>query len=69
MSTLKIERNKSRFFNFKLFGKDIENDANTSRICFLLFFCYFLVFSNFVFEKWDKKLGNNIYPLFTILTE
>jgi hypothetical protein len=47
MSTLKIERNKSRFFNFKLFGKDIENDANTSRICFFVVFLLFFGFFEF----------------------
>jgi hypothetical protein len=31
MSTLKTERVKSIFFNFKLFRKDAANDTNTLR--------------------------------------
>jgi hypothetical protein len=48
---------KVDFFYFKFFGKDAENNANTSRMHFLGFY-----------SKWSKKLGSNKCPLFTILT-
>ena len=40
-SVLTTEYVESRFFYFKFFGKDNENDANTSRMYFLGVFCYF----------------------------
>jgi hypothetical protein len=40
-SVLTTEYVESRFFYFKFFGKDNENDANTSRMYFFGVFCYF----------------------------
>ena len=53
MSVLKTECIESRFFNFNLFGKNIENGANMSRTYFLGFF----FFENF--KKLGKTLGSN----------
>jgi hypothetical protein len=47
-TTLTIEHVESRFFYFKFFGKDAENDANMLKTFF-----FFAIFG-FVFQNFSK---------------
>lgn len=58
---------KVDFLQFKLFGKDTENDADMSKTIFFQFLLFFTIC--WFFKKLNEKLGSNRCPPFTILTE
>jgi len=50
-TTLTIEHVESRFFYFKFFGKDAENDANMLKT---YIYIYFFAIFGFVFQNFSK---------------
>jgi len=49
-TTLTIEHVESRFFYFKFFGKDAENDANMLKTYIYIFLLYLVLFFK-IFQK------------------